>query len=227
MLAITEVTSLHQAQAIAGTIGCPSKMPGTSYGIPATACKVGAKLARVEGSTCSNCYAMKGNYQYRDVVKSQATRLASLDHPQWAEAMVYLLRKAHGLLDGKTSSKVRQAGWHRWHDSGDIQSTGHLAAICQVARRTPELMHWLPTREAGLLAAYAKAGGTIPANLTVRVSATMVDGAASGRFPHTSTVHRDAAPVGHVCPAPKQGNQCGSCRACWSADVVNVSYHAH
>lgn len=229
MLAISEVTTLRQAQGIAGTLGFPSKMPGTSYGIPASACKVGAKLAQIEGSTCSGCYAMKGRYalQGGSVEKSQAARLASLDNPQWAEAMVFMLRKAHGLLDGKVHWKIKAAGWHRWHDSGDIQSTNHLAAICQVARRTPELLHWLPTREAGLLAAYLKAGGVIPGNLLVRVSATMVDGAASARFPHTSTVHRDAAPVGHVCPAPAQGNQCGSCRACWSADVANVSYHAH
>jgi hypothetical protein len=229
MLAITEVTSLHQAHAIAGTIGFPSKMPGTSYGIPASACKVGAKLARVEGSTCSNCYAMKGRYGIEggSVEKSQSARLSSLDHPQWAEAMVYMLRKAHGLGGGKVHWKIKAAGFHRWHDSGDIQSIGHLAAICQVARRTPELMHWLPTREAGLLAAFLKAGGVIPGNLLVRVSATMVDGAASARFANTSTVHKNAEPVGHVCPAPKQGNQCGSCRACWSANVVNVSYHAH
>jgi hypothetical protein len=42
---------------------------------------------------------MKGRYGIEggSVEKSQSARLASLDHPQWAEAMVYMLRKAHGL----------------------------------------------------------------------------------------------------------------------------------
>ena len=32
---------------------------------------------------------------------------------------------------------------------------------------------------------------------------------------------------GHICPAPKQGNQCGSCRACWNDKVNEVTYIAH
>ena len=228
MLAITEITTLKAAKAIAGSLGFPSKMPGTSYGIPATACKIGAKLVLLAGSTCSGCYALKGNYhKYQSVKVSQAARLAGLDHPQWANAMVYMLRAAHGLDGHKVASKVSSPGWHRWHDAGDLQSTGHLAAICQIARRTPELSHWLPTREVGILATYVKAGGVIPANLTIRVSATMVDGNATARWPTTSTVHHHEAAKGQSCPAPTQGNECGSCRACWSLDVPNVSYHKH
>ena len=227
MLPIKPITTIAHAEAIAGTLGFPSKMPGTSYGIPAAACKVGAKLAKVEGSTCSGCYALKNNYAYPSVKVAQDRRLAGLDHPQWAEAMVFLLRKAHGLDGGKPNRRVRATGWHRWHDSGDLQSRGHLAAICQIARRTPELRHWLPTREAGLVAAFLRDGGTIPENLIIRMSATMVDGAPSRAFQHTSTVHAKAAPVGHVCPAPAQGNECGACRACWSHEVSNVSYHVH
>ena len=227
MLAITEINTLKAATAVAGSLGFPSKMPGTSYGIPASACKVGAKLAKVEGSTCSGCYALKNNYTYESVIKSQAVRLAAIDHPQWAEAMVYLLRSAHGLDGRKVHREVRSAGWHRWHDSGDIQSIGHLAAICQIARRTPEPRHWLPTREAGLLAAYVRSGGVIPGNLTVRVSATMIDGAATARWAQTSTVHHKAKASGRVCPAASQGNACQDCRACWATDVANVSYHKH
>ena len=29
----------------------------------------------------------------------------------------------------------------------------------------------------------------------------------------------------HICPAPNQGNQCGSCRACWDPSVKVVIYH--
>lgn len=227
MLTVTEVTTLKQAKDIAGSIGYPSKMPGTSYGIPAQACKVGSKLVSVPGSTCSGCYALKANYRYDSVVKGQAKRLAGLASPQWASAMVFLLRAAHGLDTGKPDRKVTSPGWHRWHDSGDLQSLGHLAAICQVARRTPELKHWLPTREHKIISDYIKSGGVIPANLMVRLSATMVDGAPSAHWPHTSTVHHAEVAKGSVCPAPTQGNKCGDCRACWSPAVPNVSYHKH
>ncbi len=227
MLAMPEITTLKQAQSIAGTLGYPSKMPGTAYGISATLCHVGAKLAKVPGSTCHECYALRGHYQSDAVKQAHAARFAGLDNPQWANAVVFMLRRAHGLDGGTVSANIKVAGWHRWHDSGDIQSTSHLAAICQVARRTPELRHWLPTREAGILAAYIKGGAVIPSNLLIRVSATMVDGSPSKAFAHTSTVHKASDAIGHVCPAPAQGNECGACRACWSRDVANVSYHVH
>ena len=224
------ITTVKAALAVTGSIGFPSKMPGTSYGIPAIACKVGAKLAKVAGSTCSGCYALKGNYTYPSVKTAQTRRLNGLDNPLWAQAMAFLLRRYHG-LDGRRKVhrklKANGAGWHRWHDSGDIQSRAHLAAICAVARATPEIRHWLPTREAALVAGFLRDGGTFPPNLTVRVSATMVDGAPSRAFANTSTVHSVGGIVGQACPAPQQDNECKDCRACWRHDVANVSYHIH
>jgi len=237
--------NIKEAKAIAGSLGYPSKMPGTSYGIPAQACITGAKLAKVPGSTCSSCYALKGNYIFRGVKKSQAARLEAIRHESFVEAMVVLLTAAHARgRNPKTGETMDK--FHRWHDSGDLQSRDHLARICAVARATPWLRHWLPTREGQIVKAFVRDGGTIPANLTIRLSATMIDGAAPTAWPQTSTVHSDnltlrastwtaivardaepAAPVGHVCPAPQQGNKCGECRACWSADVANVSYHVH
>ena len=61
-----------------GGLGYPSKMPGTSYGISAHDCITGAKLAKVEGSVCHGCYALKGNYGFANVQKSQRSRMASL-----------------------------------------------------------------------------------------------------------------------------------------------------
>ena len=31
----------------------------------------------------------------------------------------------------------------------------------------------------------------------------------------------------HICPSSKQGNKCGSCRACWSSKIKEVVYLAH
>jgi hypothetical protein len=205
-------------------------MPGTSYGIPAERCRTGSKLAQLEGTTCHGCYAFRGNYQYASVKTGQARRFASLaDLTAWARAMARMLRKAHG-LDGHTPHPKIAAdgsGYHRWHDAGDIQSVAHLAAICDVARATPELKHWLPTREATMLRDFIRDGGVVPDNLTIRLSATMIDGTPPRAWSVTSTVHASVAPSGHVCPAPAQGNKCAACRACWSRDVANVSYHVH
>jgi len=217
--------NIREAKAIAGSLGYPSKMPGTSYGIPAQACITGAKLAKVPGSTCSSCYALKGNYIFPSVKASLAARLEAIRHESFVEAMVLLLTKAHERgRNPKTGEKLDK--FHRWHDSCDLQSRDHLARICAVARATPWLRHWLPTREGQIVKAFVRDGGTIPANLTIRLSATMIDGAAPTAWPQTSTVHTGEA-AGHACPAPRQGNKCGECRACWSADVANVSYHVH
>jgi len=31
----------------------------------------------------------------------------------------------------------------------------------------------------------------------------------------------------YMCPSSKQGNECGSCRACWSSKIEEVVYLAH
>lgn len=211
--------TIKAATAIAGSIGYPSKMPGTSYGIPAAACKTGSKLRLIPGSVCEKCYAFEGNYRYDNVSAAQAKRLASIDDPMWTEAMVRNLTAAH--------AKGDLPPYHRWHDSGDIQSREHLAKICAVARATPWLEHWLPTKEGKLLRDFVRDGGTIPANLCIRLSASKIDAPAPKAWPTTSTVHDTGAALGHKCPAPQQGNKCGECRACWDRSVLNVSYHLH
>lgn len=208
------IRSKAQAIKITGSLGKPSKMPGLSFGISATLCKVGAKLALVKGSTCEGCYALKANYSYPSVKLAHAKRFEGLSHPQWGEAMTYLIKAS-----GET--------YFRWHDSGDLQSFGHLLNIVKVAEQCPDVAFWLPTREKGLINQYMRSFGQFPANLTVRVSAAMIDTIPPEGYQNTSTVHKERDPVGHECPAPKQGNKCMDCRACWNRDIQNVSYHQH
>lgn len=212
-----------RATAITGGLSRPSKMPGPAISTPATACKTGAKLASVPGSTCHGCYALKGQYRFSNVQATLQTRLDALRHPEWVNAMVRL-------LDG--------VAWFRWHDSGDLQDLAHLRNIVAVARATPATRHWLPTREYGIVRRYVAQHGGFPENLTVRISAHMVDGPAPAiaGLP-TSTVHSEIPPDGaHACPAATPAHRaltkdnsatCGPCRACWSRDVVNVSYPLH
>lgn len=222
---MTATMSIKDAIAITGPMGYPSKMPGTSYGISAKACITGSKLAKVEGSTCHGCYALKANYLYPSVAIGHAKRLAGLSNPAWSVAMATLLLAVHA--SGKGRNGPIQSGWHRWHDSGDLQSVEHLTKICAVAAMTPAIKHWLPTRELSIVKAYQAQGGIVPSNLVIRVSATMVDGAATQAWPHTSGVHHKAEAQGHVCPAPTTKGKCEDCRACWSKDVKHTSYHLH
>lgn len=217
--------SKKQATKICGSLGEPSKMPCHTYSIPAKRCKMGSKLVKIEGSTCARCYALKNNYRFPNVQDALEYHYQSLDHPQWEDALVFLI---------ESTGEV----WFRWFDSGDLQSVEHFARICRVVRRTPRVKHWLPTREYKFVLDYLAAGGKIPRNLVVRFSAHMVDAAPPAYGFPTSTVHSqwpgdplrilNQIPAGtHYCQAPRQGNKCDTCRACWNPRVRNVSYHAH
>jgi len=223
--------SLTNAEQIAGPLGYPSKMPGTSYGLSARRCITGTKLHNVEGSTCESCYALRGNYLHQSVEIAHAKRHAGVTNPQWINAVVRMLRHMHSLdKDGKPR-KGRNGpitpGWHRWHDSGDLQSVEHLANICEVATQTPNIWHWLPTREGGILKRYVTSGGIVPENLCIRLSATMIDSAPPRSWPTTSGVHDQQLPQGLVCSAPEHDGHCADCRACWNRDVAYISYHKH
>ena len=68
----------YLAESIAGSLGAPSKMPGRSWGISPKLCKVGQALAKIPGSTCEKCYAMRDNYTYPSVKTAHARRAAPL-----------------------------------------------------------------------------------------------------------------------------------------------------
>ena len=195
-----------EASKVVGGLSTPGKMPCYSINLPATACKVGSILARAAGTTCEGCYALKGRYRFKKTKNAMARRLRALTHPLWIQAMTTLI----------TGHK-----YFRWHDSGDLQGPFHLINIFRVCRRTPDTMHWLPTRESRLLNLMDPE--TIPKNLIIRISATKVNGRAPGFWPWTSTVSTTTK----TCPAPDQGGKCKSCRACWSRDVSNVTYAKH
>jgi hypothetical protein len=231
--------NLSQAKSIAGTLGFPSKMPGTAYALPASKCIIGAKLVRVAGSVCHGCYALTGLYSMGNAIKAMNRRLAGLSDPRWVEAMIFLLKQKHaapqfridlGLRAVRVGAyrwRMNVSGWHRWHDSGDLQGTWHLSKICEVAAGTPNIRHWLATREAKMVKDFVASGGVIPNNLTIRVSSTMIDRGPPSSWHLTSTVHDKSDHIGHQCPAPTQNHECRSCRACWSRGVPNVSYQKH
>ena len=199
---------VKEAKAITGGLPYTTKMPGPSDNTPASRCITGAKLRLVPGSVCSSCYALKGNYKrFPKVEEALERRFKSLGHGSWIEAMAALIKKHK---------------FFRWHDAGDIQSAKHLQNIFEVCKLTPGTKHWMPTREAQFLKALDP--DTIPTNLIIRMSSHMIDQPPVKFWPWTSTVTsgHDAS-----CPAPKQGNKCGDCRACWDRSVPSVSYGKH
>ena len=117
---------------------------------------------------------------------------------------------------------IKKHKFFRWHDAGDLQSMAHLENIFEVCRLTPDTKHWMPTREAKFLNLMDP--DIVPTNLIIRMSSHMIDQPAVKFWPWTSTVTsgHDAS-----CPAPKQGNKCQSCRACWDRSVSTVSYGKH
>ena len=195
-----------EAKEITGGLSAPGKMPEGSYNLSASMCQTGQKLAKVPDTPCYKCYAFKGRYNFPSVKAALARRLASLMNARWVEAMTVLVKgKKH----------------FRWHDSGDLQSVTHFKNILEVCKATPETSHWLPTQERKLLTLIDPE--VLPKNLLVRLS-NAKNNTHPGKFwPYWSTV----VDTGGDCPASKQGNQCKSCRRCWSRDVKHVTYPKH
>jgi len=202
---------------LGGGLSHTSKMPCPSYSLSATMCHTGRKLAKIKGSVCFGCYALKGNYRYPSVKTSHARHLEAITGAQWVDAMV---------------AEIAETGtqYFRWHDSGDIQDMEHLNKIIGIARQLPDVKFWLPTKELTLVTTWIRHHGAFPSNLTVRVSAYMVDKPAAGVPLPVSTVSSPGmpVPVGAVrCLAPSQGGQCQDCRACWNADIKEINYLQH
>ena len=201
---------IKEAKKIIISLSKPEKMPGYAYGLPAWECKTGGKLAKVPGSVCFGCYAMKGNYtRFPAIKRSQYKRLESLKDPRWVDAMATMLN----------SQAVSKHKVFRWHDAGDVQDLDHLNKIFEVCRLTPATRHWLPTREAWTRDHVSRA----PDNLIIRFSMPMVNQEPAGSWPNTSTV----VTAGATCPAPLQDGKCKECRMCWNKKISNVSYGKH
>lgn len=211
-----------EANAITGGLSQTSKMPCKSFSTPTLACVTGYKLAQVPGTVCSDCYAQKGFYRaYANTIEpAQHARLDAL------------LNESAGLWEEAMATLIGNDPHFRWFDSGDIPSFSALLRIIWVCALTPNTQHWLVTREYAMVKQYVKEY-PVPVNVTVRLSAAYPDMPLrlerALRQPGitTANVHHKRAQMGHECPAPKQGNQCGACRACWDRTVPAVSYKEH
>jgi hypothetical protein len=215
---------IKEAKAIVGGLSNCEKMPSFSWGVSATLCKVGSVLAQVKGSVCFVCYALKGRFVFPNVRKAQDRRLKSLDDPRWMEAMSFLINHYKKPF--------------RWFDSGDIQSLAHLIMIVEVAKRTPDVKHWLPTKEKLIIKSFLSIFKRFPPNLNVQMSGYMVDGPPVKMGEHGDKVshhliYTKTAPTGsYVCPVGVKDSQFKSCSeaecyACWDKSVPVVAGRLH
>ena len=208
----------------------PSKMNCLAWNIPAKYCKTGSELRDVKGSVCSSCYACRGHYQIGRTVKRALEERynAWMTQEHWIEAMTFLIH-------------ISSQDKFRWFDSGDLQDFFMLLQIMEIARRTPSTKHWLPTQEHEMVTAFIQRGYEIPENMTIRLSAKMVDeepptGLAKelNSYPNvhgiigtSGVLTKDNwAKSKHMCPSSLQGNNCGSCTRCWSSES-HIDYKKH
>ena len=208
--------NIKEAQKIMISLGRAGKMPCPTYNTPAKLCKTGSRLRKIKGSTCHGCYAMKGNYLFPMVQQGLEKRFHAFKHKRFVESMTFMINRYS-----------KKSGYFRWFDSGDLDSINMLEKIVMICQATPTIKHWLPTREGKIVKDYLKIYKKFPDNLLVRISATMIDGEPSTAFEFTSSVHHKEKAKGHDCPSRFQDNKCMDCRACWSKEVKNVSYHKH
>ena len=87
--------TVKEALEFVGGLSSPSKMPCFSYGISAKLCQTGSQLVKIEGSTCSDCYALKGFYGdwNTNINNAHAKRLEAMEKPEWVSAMVFLITR--------------------------------------------------------------------------------------------------------------------------------------
>lgn len=211
---------------IAGKLSVTSKMPCDSWGIPASLCKVGSKMAKQEGSTCFDCYALKGAYIWTDVHKAYQKRYDLYkEHSSsglWVEAMVLLIQ---------AQAKRRKTDFFRFFDSGDLQDLGMLENLVKICCALPNVKFWLPTREKAIVLKFIKTWGenAIPSNLVIRISDYFIDMRDKmDLFPNvikSSSVGK--AKLAITCPSSAQHGQCGDCRKCWNPDIENITYKQH
>ena len=75
--------NLTEAKRLIGSIGYPSKLPGTSYGLSAHDCIAGKRLAALPGTVCSSCYALRDRASWSNAQKAYARRLKAISDPGW------------------------------------------------------------------------------------------------------------------------------------------------
>ena len=212
------MNKLEAKKIVGSDLSNTTKMPSKSFNLSALDCSIGSKLVNIENSVCNGCYALKGNYLRYKLTDKLRPKTEKIKNPQWIEAMTYLI---------KNQGNQKDKNYFRWHDSGDLQSIDHLKKIVEVCKKTPDILHWLPTREYKIVNSYMINFGQLPKNLVIRLSSHIIDQKPPKTNLNTSSVHKNKKFFGVECQSYKNNNECGDCRLCWNSSIKNISYKYH
>ena len=190
-----------------------SKLGVKSISLDAKKCKTGSKLAKKSGTVCNGCYALKGCYVFPVVKDAMARRLEFFNSKNFIPIMVWLLQ----------SQKKK---FFRWFDSGDVQDVFMALNILEVCRLTPNIKHWIPSKEYKIWRQALKIQ-KLPDNVVLRMSSPNIDQEPLKEFQNTSTVHENKKAFGLECIAYKQDGKCLDCKACYDPKIKNISYPKH
>jgi hypothetical protein len=148
---------------------------------------------------------------------------------KWSAVMVEALEFVYGThrYQRRDQALAPTQRYFRWHDSGDIQCEAHLHAIFDVCEATPDLAHWIPTRQYKYVKVVTD-NRSVPGNLSIRLSAHTIE----EHLPHTkwrtrTGISSSSVDYQNTCPAPTQEGACLGCRMCWNAQVWDVTYYPH
>ena len=165
------------------------------------------------------CYALQGQFGYRNVMESRAYNYALL-HELNARGGVNAV--AHALILGlraivAKTPKNRDEVWLRIHDSGDMFSLWYIKAWAVALSQVPEVKAYAYTKSIGLLSKVQ-----LPSNLRIvqSVGGTMDDQMSMGR-PHSRVfaTHEEREALGYV-----DGNE-SDIPAMMSVTRVGLVYH--
>ena len=209
MISLSKEEKIYYKKMLSNT----SKLGVKSISLNAKKCINGSKLAKIKGSVCFKCYALRGCYQFPIVQDAMQRRLDFFNSPNFIPIMVWLL------------SSLRK-NFFRWFDSGDVQSVIMALNILEVCKLTPSIKHWIPSKEFKIWREALKIQ-KLPNNVCLRMSSPNIDQEPLKEFNNTSTVHENKKAFGLECIAYKQDGKCLDCKACFNKKVKNVSYPKH
>ena len=164
---------------------------------------------------CKGCYATTGNYVFANVKAPRAHNKEDWQRLEWVDDMVQELNKDR---------------FFRWFDSGDMYALGLAEKMLEVMKRTPWVLHWLPTRmhKFPKFALVLQQMAALP-NVSVRFSSDSVTGEYTKKL-HGSVIiptPDDAKKGMTLCRAYENAGKCSGCRACYDKKVKVIAYPAH
>lgn len=157
-----------------------------------------------------DCYACKGNFNYKNVKQSHLNNLKAFknDNKKFFNGIIDFLK--NGLIIYK---------FFRWHSSGDIINADYFNGIIDVAEKCKNTSFLIFTKKFEIVNDFIKNGGTIPKNLTVIFSAWDKEFKIENPFnlPVAYVRFKNAEKNAEIpVTAFNCGGNCQNCLACWN-----------